>query len=32
VLGHCVTTTEVVHYSGAPSTAIVLSDGDKRFA
>jgi hypothetical protein len=32
VLGHCVTTTEVLHYSGAPSTAIVLSDGDKRFA
>ena len=32
VLGHSVTTTEVLHYSGAPSTAIVLSDGDKRFA
>jgi len=32
VLGHFVTTTEVLHYSGAPSTAIVLSDGDKRFA
>ena len=32
VLGHRVTTTEVLHYSGAPSTAIVLSDGDKRFA
>src|SRR5262249_32860355 len=32
VLGHCVTTTEVLHYCGAPSTAIVLSDGDKRFA
>ena len=32
VLGHSVTTTEVMHYSGAPSTAIVLSDGDKRFA
>jgi ribonuclease BN (tRNA processing enzyme) len=32
VLGHGVTTTEVLHYSGAPSTAIVLSDGDKRFA
>src|ERR1700716_1379055 len=27
VLGHFVTTTEVVHYCGAPSTAIVLSDG-----
>src|SRR6478672_6684696 len=25
VLGHCVSTTEVLHYSGAPSTAIVLS-------
>jgi ribonuclease BN (tRNA processing enzyme) len=32
VLGHSVTTTEVVHYSGAPSTAIVLSDGQTRFA
>ncbi len=32
VLGHSVTTTEVLHYSGAPSTAIVLSDGEKRFA
>ena len=32
VLGHSVTTTEVKHYSGAPSTAIVLSDGQKRFA
>ena len=32
VLGHSVTTTEVLHYSGAPSTAIVLSDGVKRFA
>ena len=32
VLGHCVTTTEVRHFSGAPSTALVLSDGDKRFA
>jgi ribonuclease BN (tRNA processing enzyme) len=32
MLEHCVTTTEVLHYSGAPSTAIVLSDGDKRFA
>jgi ribonuclease BN (tRNA processing enzyme) len=32
VLGHAVTTTEVVHYSGAPSTAIVLADGQKRFA
>ncbi len=32
VLGHSVTTAEVRHYSGAPSTAIVLSDGQKRFA
>jgi ribonuclease BN (tRNA processing enzyme) len=32
VLGHAVTTTEVVHFSGAPSTAIRLSDGQKCFA
>ena len=32
VLGHSVTTTEVVHYSGAPSTALRLSDGQKLFA
>src|SRR5207244_12148017 len=32
VLGHSVTTTEVLHYSGAPSTAIVVHDGEKRFA
>jgi len=32
VLGHSVTTTAVRHYSGAPSTAIALSDGQKRFA
>jgi ribonuclease BN (tRNA processing enzyme) len=32
VLDHVVTTTEVVHFSGAPSTAIVLADGQKRFA
>jgi len=32
VLGHSVTTTEVVHYSGAPSTAIRLSDGQSLFA
>jgi ribonuclease BN (tRNA processing enzyme) len=32
VLGHTVTTTEVLHYSGAPSTAIVVDDGEKRFA
>jgi ribonuclease BN (tRNA processing enzyme) len=32
VLGHAVTTTEVMHYSGAPSTAVRLSDGQKLFA
>jgi ribonuclease BN (tRNA processing enzyme) len=32
VLGHSVTTTQVRHYSGAPSTAISLSDGHKRLA
>ena len=32
VLGHSVTTTEVVHFSGAPSTALRLSDGQKLFA
>jgi ribonuclease BN (tRNA processing enzyme) len=32
VLGHKVTTTEVVHYSGAPSTALRLSDDQKLFA
>jgi ribonuclease BN (tRNA processing enzyme) len=32
VLGHSVTTTEVVHYSGAPSTALRISDGEKLFA
>ena len=32
VLGHSVTTTEVVHYSGAPSTALRLSDGKALFA
>jgi ribonuclease BN (tRNA processing enzyme) len=32
VLDHMVTTTEVVHYSGAPSTALRLSDGQKLFA
>jgi ribonuclease BN (tRNA processing enzyme) len=32
VLGHSVTTTEVVHYSGAPSTALRVSDGEKLFA
>jgi ribonuclease BN (tRNA processing enzyme) len=32
VLGHSVTTAEVMHYSGAPSTAVRLSDGQKVFA
>ncbi len=32
VLGHSVTTTEVLHYSGAPSTALRVSDGQKTFA
>ena len=32
VLGHSVQTAEVVHQSGAPSTALRLSDGDKTFA
>jgi len=32
VLGHSVTSTEVVHYSGAPSTALRLSDGQNLFA
>ncbi len=32
VLGHRVVTTEVVHQSGAPSTALRLSDGEKTFA
>ena len=32
VLGHSVITAEVVHQSGAPSTALRLSDGDKTFA
>jgi ribonuclease BN (tRNA processing enzyme) len=32
VLGHTVTTTEVLHYSGAPSTALRLTDGEKIFA
>ena len=32
VLGHAVTTTEVLHQSGAPSTALRLTDGDKTFA
>jgi ribonuclease BN (tRNA processing enzyme) len=32
VLGHTVTTTTVEHFSGAPSTAVRLSDGQKTFA
>jgi len=32
VLGHSLLTTEVIHQSGAPSTALRLSDGEKIFA
>jgi ribonuclease BN (tRNA processing enzyme) len=32
VLGHLVSTAEVVHFSGAPSTAIRICDGEKIFA
>jgi len=32
VLGHSLVTAEVIHQSGAPSTALRLSDGDKVFA
>lgn len=32
VLGHSIVTAEVVHQSGAPSTALRVSDGDKVFA
>ena len=32
VLGHSVVTSEVIHQSGAPSTALRLSDGEKTFA
>jgi ribonuclease BN (tRNA processing enzyme) len=32
VLGHRVLTAEVIHQSGAPSTALRLSDGEKTFA
>jgi ribonuclease BN (tRNA processing enzyme) len=32
VIGHTVLTAEVIHQSGAPSTALRLSDGDKVFA
>ncbi len=31
-MGHSVLTAEVIHRSGAPSTALRLSDGDKLFA
>ncbi len=32
VLGHAVSTTEVVHQSGAPSTAVRIGDGQRLFA
>src|SRR6476659_7661068 len=32
ILGHTVATTEVIHQSGAPSTALRIADGDKLFA
>jgi ribonuclease BN (tRNA processing enzyme) len=32
LLGHSVTTAEVLHYSGAPSTAVRVSDGQRTFA
>jgi ribonuclease BN (tRNA processing enzyme) len=32
ILGHVVTTAEVVHQSGAPSTALRIADGEKTFA
>jgi ribonuclease BN (tRNA processing enzyme) len=32
VLGHKLVATEVIHQSGAPSTALRLSDGEKTFA
>lgn len=32
VLGHRIMTAEVIHQSGAPSTALQLFDGDKTFA
>jgi ribonuclease BN (tRNA processing enzyme) len=32
VLGHSVSTAEVVHFSGAPSTALRICDGEKVFA
>jgi ribonuclease BN (tRNA processing enzyme) len=32
ILGHLVTSTEVMHFSGAPSTALRISDGERTFA
>jgi ribonuclease BN (tRNA processing enzyme) len=32
VIGHSVISAEVVHYSGAPSTALRISDGERCFA
>ena len=32
VIGHSVNTVEVIHYSGAPSTAVRVSDGESVFA
>jgi ribonuclease BN (tRNA processing enzyme) len=32
VIGHSVNTVEVIHYSGAPSTAVRVSDGESIFA
>jgi ribonuclease BN (tRNA processing enzyme) len=32
VFGHAIVTAEVIHQSGAPSTALRLSDGDRTFA
>jgi ribonuclease BN (tRNA processing enzyme) len=32
VMGHVVTTAEVLHFSGAPSTALRISDGERCFA
>jgi ribonuclease BN (tRNA processing enzyme) len=32
LIGHAVTTAEVVHFSGAPSTALRISDGERCFA
>ncbi|MET0537854.1 MAG: MBL fold metallo-hydrolase [Xanthobacteraceae bacterium] len=32
IVGHSIITAEVVHYSGAPSTALRVSDGERIFA